>query len=38
MLTHSLVQQTQKRTTEMLANLGIVLTPQERDNIEIARE
>jgi D-lyxose ketol-isomerase len=36
MLTHSLVQQTQKRTTEMLANLGIVLTPQERDNIEIA--
>ena len=30
------VLQAQKRTAEMFARVGIVLTPQERDNIEIA--
>jgi D-lyxose ketol-isomerase len=35
MLTRSLVQRTQQRTAEMLAQIGIVLTPQERENIEV---
>ncbi len=35
MLTRSLIQQTQKRTAEMLADLSIVLTPEERENIEV---
>lgn len=35
MLTRGLVQQTQKRTAEILARVGIVLTPKERENIEV---
>jgi len=35
MLTRSLVQQTRIQTAEMLARLGIVLTLQERENIEV---
>ncbi len=35
MLTRSLVGETQKRTAQMLAERGIVLTPQEREHIEV---
>jgi D-lyxose ketol-isomerase len=35
MLTRSLVGETQKRTAQMLAEHGIVLTPQEREHIEV---
>lgn len=35
MLTRSLAQQAQKRTAEMLNRLGIVLTPEEQENIEV---
>ncbi|HEY7349122.1 MAG TPA: D-lyxose/D-mannose family sugar isomerase [Ktedonobacterales bacterium] len=36
MLKRSQAQQAQQRAAEMLARLGVVLTPQEREQIEIA--
>jgi D-lyxose ketol-isomerase len=36
MLTRSELQQIQARTAEMFERVGIVLTPEERDNIEVA--
>lgn len=36
MLTQSQVQQMQERATQMLAQAGIVLTPQEQQHIEVA--
>ncbi len=35
MLTRSLVQHAQQRATEMLTRLGVVLTPKEREQIEV---
>ncbi len=36
MLTRSQVEQARARTAEMFARLGVVLAPEERENIEIA--
>ena len=36
MLTRSLARQAQQRAAEMLIRLGMVLTPQEREQIEVA--
>ena len=36
MLTRSQLEQVQERAAEMLQNVGIVLTPEERENIEVA--
>ena len=36
MLTRSLARQAQQRAAEMLARLGVVLTPREREQIEVA--
>lgn len=36
MLTRSVARQAQQRAAEMLARLGVVLTPQEREQIEVA--
>jgi D-lyxose ketol-isomerase len=36
MLRRSQVQQAQQRTADMFAQLGIILTPAERENIEVA--
>ena len=36
MLTRSVARQAQQRAAEMLARLGVVLTPQEQEQIEVA--